>query len=45
MKVHKLFAANNIEIPFPQRDLNIKGVDNLLNRENKEERDEEPLDY
>lgn len=45
MKVHKLFAANNIEIPFPQRDLNIKGVDNLLNREDNKEKDEETLDY
>jgi len=37
MKVHKLFAVNNIEMPLPQRDINIKNIDNLRDKKDKEE--------
>ena len=35
MNVHKIFNDHGIEIPFPQRDINIKYAGNLLRNEDK----------
>lgn len=41
MKVHKLFAAHNIDIPVPQRDINIKNIEKLLGRDEKKDKEKE----
>jgi small-conductance mechanosensitive channel len=34
--VYRKLAENNLEIPFPQRDVHIKGVDHMVNLKAKE---------
>lgn len=34
MKVYKMLDTHGMVIPFPQRDLHVKGLDKLLNKDN-----------
>lgn len=41
IKVHQAFGEHGIEIPFPQRDINIKNADVLLDKEVHKEEEEQ----
>ena len=40
IKVHQRFAEHGIEIPFPQRDINIKDIDKLIKTDNNDTKKE-----